>query len=57
MYISEGFFRFVYLRERQREHAQDGGGQQRERGERESQHTVSTEPDMGLNLTNREIMA
>ena len=49
---------FIYLWETQREHEQGRG---RERGRQESEAgsrlwVVSTEPDAGLELTNREIM-
>ena len=51
------FFKFIYLfLERQREYKQ-GRGRERE-GERIPRRllTVSTQPDAGLELTNREVM-
>ena len=47
-------------RERERESEREWGKDREREGERESQagsiHTVSTDPDAGLELTNREIM-
>ena len=49
------FFKFIYLRERER--AQTGWGRERRRDRIPSRLcTVSTEPDLGLELVNREIM-
>ena len=57
--ISFLFFLSVYFRERER-HSMSGGGAERE-GDTDSQagfglRAVSTEPDAGLEPTNREIM-
>ena len=52
------FFKFIYLRERDRERERSWG-RGRERGRERIPSTfpaVSTEPDMGLSLTNCEIM-
>ena len=51
------FFKFIYLFWK-RERARAGEGQTEREGERISSrfHTVSTEPNMGLELTNHELM-
>ena len=58
--VNTVFFLNVYLFERERERERDWGGAERE-GDTESKagsrfHTVSTEPEVGLEPTNQEIM-
>ena len=52
---------FIYFRERERERQSVGGGRAEREGDTESEaasrlQAVSTEPDVGLELTNHEIM-
>ena len=49
------FFKFIYF-ERKRAHKQGRGRERRRERISSRLHAVSTEPDMGLNLTNLEIM-
>ena len=58
-YLCVIFFKFIYFWDRGRQ-SMNGGGSERE-GDTESETgsrlwAVSTEPDVGLELTNREIM-
>ena len=47
---------FIFEREREREREHEQGGAERERDISSRLHTVSTEPDTGLELTNHEIV-